>query len=309
MTINFLLFSLSFIFSLISYKILIPFLAKYSLDIPNQRSSHISPKPTSGGLLFVTLSSLYSLISHQYIFFICFPLAIIGFLDDRFNLPSLLRFSSQIITSIFVIKNLNLFNDIQIPISLKILLFFFLIFFVTSLINFSNFIDGIDGILSISIFIIFVTLSGYSSINLWVLNGSLLGFIYWNRFPSKIFMGDVGSTFLGAIYAYLVLSSPSLIIASEKLLLGSPIFLDTISCIFYRVKNKQNIFTAHKLHLYQRLTQIGWNHNKVVVLYASCILINCFLFIFTSFYILLFSSLIQLVVGYQISRKIGYKFN
>tara|TARA_B100000989_G_C19487118_1_gene448015 strand:- start:588 stop:941 length:354 start_codon:yes stop_codon:yes gene_type:complete len=116
-------------------------------------------------------------------------------------------------------------------------------------------------------------------------------------------MGDIGSTFLGAIYSYLVITSPNFQIAIGKILIGSPIFIDTISCLFFRLKKKENIFSAHKMHFYQRLNQNGWGHTKIVLLYTSVIVINSFLFLFSDIYLLFSFSLIQVIIGFLISKK------
>ena len=303
MALNFLQFLLSAIFSLILYKNLIPFFGKYKLDTPNKRSSHILPTPTSGGLIFVLCSVFYGLMSKQYIFILCMPLAIVGFIDDRFNLPSWFRFLSQTVTSIFIIRSSNVLLNFQYSFLIQSLIIIILVIFISAVINFSNFIDGIDGLLSTCILIVFVTLAFESSTNLWVLNGSILGFIFWNKFPAKIFMGDVGSTFLGAIYSYLVITSPNFQVAFEKILIGSPIFIDTVSCLLIRLKNKQNIFSAHKMHFYQRLSQNGWGHSKIVFLFSSVILVNSCLYIFSNIYTLLSFSLIQILVAFLISKK------
>jgi len=116
-------------------------------------------------------------------------------------------------------------------------------------------------------------------------------------------MGDIGSTFLGAIYSYLIITSPNFQVAMGKILIGSPIFIDTISCLFFRLKNKQNIFSAHKMHFYQRLSQNGWGHKKIVLLYTSIIVINSCLFLFSDINLLLSFSLIQVMIGFFISKK------
>ena len=303
MGLNLLQFLLSTILSLILYKILIPFFGKYKLDTPNKRSSHILPTPTSGGLIFVLFSAFYGLISKQYIFIFCMPLAIIGFIDDRFYLPSWFRFLSQTITSIFIIRSSNILLKFEYSFLIESLLVITLVIFISATINFSNFIDGIDGLLSTCILIVFVTLAFESSTNLWVLNGSILGFIFWNKFPAKIFMGDVGSTFLGAIYSYLVITSPNFQVAFAKILIASPIFIDTISCLLIRLKKKQNIFSAHKMHFYQRLGQNGWSNSKIVLLFSIIILINSYLYTFSNIYTLLSFSLIQILFAFFISKK------
>ena len=84
------LFSISFLLSIFLLKILTPFLTKYLIDKPNNRSSHLTPKPRGGGIVFVItsiLGSIYFLFRYGYsinytLAFFCIPLAFIGLADD-----------------------------------------------------------------------------------------------------------------------------------------------------------------------------------------------------------------------------------
>ena len=80
-------------------------------------------------------------------------------------------------------------------------------------------------------------------------------------------MGDSGSTFLGIFYSGLSLQTGNLILSISLLLLLGPIYIDTIITIIKRLIFKQNILKGHKLHLYQRLYQIGIKQSKIVYVY------------------------------------------
>ena len=104
---------------------------------------------------------------------------------------------------------------------------------------------------------------------LWALVGSLLGFLLWNWSPAKVFMGDVGSTFLGAVFAGLVLQAPSWPQALGLLLVATPLLGDACLCVPRRLLAGQRVFQAHRLHLYERLHQAGFPHARVSSLYIA----------------------------------------
>ena len=151
---------------------------------------------------------------------------------------------------------------------------------ITAIINFINFMDGIDGLVAgnFLVIIFFIGIISNFNITLLVLIGSLLSFCIWNWSPAKIFMGDVGSTFLGAIYCGLILQMETWHQSINVLMFSSPLILDSVTCIFTRIRNKQNIFKAHKLHLYQRLLKkVGV---KVKLPYATLCHVFCMFILF-----------------------------
>ena len=84
-----------------------------------------------------------------------------------------------------------------------------------------------------------------------ILVSSLTAFIIWNWNPAKLFMGDAGSIYLGLIVVGAIFNFDSIIKIINSLLILTPLYFDSISCIFLRLISKQNIFKPHKLHLYQ----------------------------------------------------------
>lgn len=263
--------------SFLLLKLLIPFLRRRILDRPNSRSSHRFPVPRAGGLVFVltTVSaSALALIFNipgtvNVLPFLCLPLSIVGLVDDRFDLPSFWRFAVQLFTacSLLAFGNLfsfnALFSDLSFPLGL--LLFCVITLFSVATINFTNFMDGLDGLVAGCMLVIFAfaALSLSSPICLWVLFGSLFGFLLFNWCPAQVFMGDVGSTFLGSMFSGLVLQSSDLSMAFGLILLATPLLADSFLCLLRRFFAGQPIFEAHRLHLYQRLHQAGWSHAKV----------------------------------------------
>ena len=129
--------------------------------------------------------------------------------------------------------------------------------------------DGIDGLIA---FLMIVILTTDAIINRRFLSlpllVSLISFLFWNWDPSKLFMGDIGSTFLGVYLPYIIISSSSLCNGVAIFVISSPLWLDAFTCLIRRFMNRDNIFKPHKKHLYQRLTQAGWPHGKVTLLYG-----------------------------------------
>jgi len=236
---------------------LVPVLRQRLLDLPNARSSHRSPTPRGGGLAFVVVATLLTPLFVQgpsaWIPVVCMPLALVGVLDDRFNLPASWRYLAQLTTALALMA----MSSLSLPLwSLPLVLLA-----VTAIINFFNFMDGLDGLLA-SCGSVLMLVSGQ-----WVLAGALLGFMLWNWSPARVFMGDVGSTYLGAVFAGLVLQKPQPLQALLLLLVATPLLADAFICVLRRWHAGQQIFQAHRLHLYQRLHSAGWPHATVSFLY------------------------------------------
>lgn len=199
------------------------------------------------------LTPLFAQGATAWIPVVCAPLALVGVLDDRFNLPALWRYLAQILTAMALIAMATL----PMPLwSLPLVLVM-----ITAIINFFNFMDGLDGLVS-SCGAVLMLASGQ-----WILAGALLGFLLWNWSPARIFMGDVGSTYLGAVFAGLLLQMQQPLQALLLLLVATPLLADAFICVLRRWHVGQQIFQAHRLHLYQRLHSAGWPHARVSLLY------------------------------------------
>ena len=101
-------------------------------------------------------------------------------------------------------------------------------------------------------------------------------------------MGDSGSTFLGAVLTGILFSFDQVLNTVALLLVASPLLLDAASCVIRRFLFNYNIFKAHKMHLYQRLTQAGLSHSLVSLIYISCSAILSLTFLLFGFKVLLF---------------------
>lgn len=304
-------FIFSFAFTFLLLKKLIPYLSLSIPAIPNERGMHSLVKASSGGLSFILIYTILIIYQGFYLPLFSLPMAIIGLIDDKYNISRLIRIISQILTLLLLITYLN--NDpntfVHFLTQFGFLGYFLLLLFGTSIINFVNFMDGIDGLVCGSMIIIFFTLNGDVHYLLPIL-GTLSGFLYFNWYPSKIFMGDIGSLFLGTFLVSLIYSSSS---GSEGiikiLLLCSPLFLDAIVCIIRRLINRKNIFNSHKSHLYQRLVSKGMKHSTVSIIYISSIALLSIFYTYSNLIILSIISIIILILGVYLDKNYALNFN
>ncbi len=257
------------------------------LDIPNDRSSHTQPTPRGGGLGFLVAFAIATLLSWAiaqytnltinlkpqpgYIGLVLLPLAVASFIDDRNNLPASIRYLVQLSSAGIAIACFGLplpLESADIGQAGQILTLILTAIAFTALINFYNFMDGLDGLVASVTALQFGFLAIYLNQPIWgLLVAALLGFLYWNWSPAKIFMGDVGSTVLGASIAIALLNATSTPQFWPACAMTLPLIGDAIYTLIRRLLKRENIFQAHRTHLYQRLQQSGWSHPQVTIAY------------------------------------------
>lgn len=270
-------------------------LKRQILDVPNERSSHSNPTPSGGGVIIFAVTIVFFIAgAWQYSQFInlapflagAFLIATISWFDDLYSLPSWLRFLVQTLAALFVIFGIGYFKTIELPF-LTINFDFSLVgqiltlMWIVGLTNAYNFMDGIDGIAGAQGLIAGIgwSLAGWlTEAPLILFFGGLLaaanlGFLWHNWHPARIFMGDVGSAFLG--YSFAVL--PILAINQNKQIGHWMIFgvlvvwtfvFDALLTFIRRIRKRENVFAAHRSHLYQRLVIQGFRHNTVSLIYG-----------------------------------------
>lgn len=268
--------------------VLTPLLAAWArrrnlLDIPNERSSHQVATPRIGGAAFA-LSLLAALwLAHVgahsvspsawLVVAAACGLALVGLIDDFRPLPALLRLVIQVGISILVAANATPPAVVPTAVSIAVIALW-----TTAATNAFNFMDGIDGIgggqaIAAGVgWLLVGRLIGSDDVALLGLLGAAApaGFLLYNWAPAKVFMGDVGSAFLGFLFAALpaVAGQARLELWVCAVLLLWPFLFDTALTLTQRIYRRENILAAHRSHLYQRLTASGLSHARVAVLYT-----------------------------------------
>jgi len=279
---------------------LIPLLHRRLLDQPNARSSHRQPTPRGGGVAFVLVGSL---ASQSLLPLVCVPLALVGLLDDRHNLPAGLRYGAQLLTALVLLQ----LSPLVLPVPW--LLLPLALIAATAVINFVNFMDGLDGLVAGCMTVVLVVAALVSPAPaLWAVVGALLGFLPWNWSPARVFMGDVGSTYLGALLAGVTLQQATPAQALGLLLVAFPLLGDACLCVLRRLAAGQRVFQAHRLHLYQRLHQAGWSHSRVAWLYIGATAAGGVALMVGGLGALLTVLAAQLLLGARLERRVAVPF-
>lgn len=300
------IFTLSFFLSFIILTISIKFLKNNFADIPNSRSSHDIIKPNGGGFIFVLNSLISSIINSNYLFLLNLPLAIISLIDDKLNLSRKLRLSFHLLTAFSLIVYL-IPQDYSFFLP-RLFIFPILLLLGTSIINFSNFMDGIDGLVGGCYFVIFMMASLTIDKIYITLAASILAFLILNWYPSKLFMGDIGSTFLGAMFFTVILQCKSPSEGFAFLLMSLPLMLDALICILKRYKNGKNIFKPHRDHLYQRLIDNNFPASRISLIYILSTLLISLSYLFFGIFVAIISSFLVLMFGILVDKKFAIKF-
>ena len=254
--------------STIIFKIFQKYFSILVLDKPSFRSSHNKVTPTSGGLVFLLIHFINILLTGNYKLLILLPIGILGFFDDVININQLYRliFQSLNISIIyFSYFNFSIFNLIHLSSSITFLISLFL---GLLLVNCINFMDGIDGLVASNMSLIFLNYAFVNNRDFLGITICLFVFLFYNWCPAKLFMGDSGSTFLGIILFFMIFTNKNLNSSLTIFLTASPLLMDSITCILRRLLNRENIFSAHNKHLYQRLQRNGMKHSKVTLIYT-----------------------------------------
>ena len=258
------------------------------MDIPNERSSHITPTPRGGGIAFVSTSLIGFLIlllndalNRTELLSLCCAgviVAIAGHLDDRQKISgATVRLVLHAISAIILIVGVGIPAQISLfdrTVNTGIVGSILGVIYLVWLLNLFNFMDGTDGIAASEA--IFVCAAGailnfhvLSNINFSaaaiVLAASTFGFLLYNWSPAKIFMGDVGSGYLG-----IVIGGLSLMAAKQQhellwvwVILLAVFVSDATITLIRRLARKQKPHVAHRSHAYQHLAIRFNSHAKV----------------------------------------------
>jgi UDP-N-acetylmuramyl pentapeptide phosphotransferase/UDP-N-acetylglucosamine-1-phosphate transferase len=248
------------------------------LDEPNHRSSHVAPIPRGGGLAVAVAAVVALLVTERTSGVIGLAVGasivgVVGLADDRFGLPAVPRLIAQFVVPVVVGAVVIDRSGARLVLALVVAAFV-----VAAYINAFNFMDGINGISGSQAAIAGAFLAAIGDhIDAPALTaaglavcGASLGFLPYNAVRSRIFLGDVGSYFLGfwlAGLALLVVDAgvAAVVVAGPFLLY----LMDTSVVIVRRARRGDRLTEAHREHAYQRLTQAGWSHLTVASVCAA----------------------------------------
>ena len=269
-----------------------------ALDYPNERKVHKKPMPVMGGLMiYFGFLFGYMLFAPQNtqmlaILIASFIVIITGILDVIKPLRAREKLIGQLVAAFIIVFYGNiLLNDISafgFYFDFGWISYPLTIIFIVALMNCINFIDGLDGLAAGISTIFFVTIGilafilhniGSLEITIaFIMIGACLGFLIFNFNPSKIFMGEIGSMFLGFMIAVVCLlgfkavTLTSLVV--PMLILAIPI-LDTLFAILRRIIHHKPIYEADKQHLHHQLLNKKFSQKTtVLIIYFVSILFS-----------------------------------
>ena len=251
------------------------------IDIPNNRSSHsiFIPKGAGIGIVLAFLMASLSLSLPSWLWGSAICISLISFLGGD---KSLLSAEKRLVVQFGCSWCLLLYVLNQTPVSVASLLMAILSsVFIVGTSNLYNFMDGIDGLAGITSVVGFYLLWLY--IHLFkmdpsygvlclVLISSSIGFLCFNLPQAKVFLGDVGSVFLGFIFSCLViLLSDSFIDFIVMIGFISPFYFDELITVILRLKQGDSLVIPHRKHLYQLLAnELEVRHWKIAGGYGFC---------------------------------------
>ncbi len=301
---------ISFAISVALGPIIIPFLRKLKMGQTERVEgvqSHLKKAgtPTMGGVIFLIATTVTALLyMKDYpkiipVLFLTLGFGIIGFLDDYLKvvlkcsdglLPWQKMLLQIILTGIFVFYIMN-YTDISLTmmipfwkghyLNLGWLAVPVLFFAVIGTVNGTNFTDGLDGLASsvtliVAVFFTVVSIgmkSGIEPITCAVV-GSLMGFLLFNVYPAKVFMGDTGSLALGGFVAgtAYMMQMPLFI-----LIVGMIYFVEVLSVMiqvtYFKVTHGKRFFKMAPIHHHFELC--GWSETRIVAVFSVVTAIMC----------------------------------
>ena len=264
------------------------------VDRPGPRRWHHGSIPRTGGIALFVAFLAAALLAQSMpvlrqdpnewtrflgIVFGCIFVFAFGLVDDRFELRAAPQYIAQILAAFIAIAFMVFIERVMNPFSNSIFVFPFsvviilTIIWIMGMINTINFLDGLDGLaggvgaIVAAVLAIHMLREGQHSVALLplALLGAILGFLPFNFFPARVFMGSSGSWVLGYAIAALGIAAGAKL-ATVLLVLSIPI-VDVAWLIISRLRAGQSIAHADRRHLHYRLLDLGLSQRQVVLLY------------------------------------------
>ena len=270
--------------------------------------------PTMGGLMFIIGIGLTIVVLgwknmmagsfvHLYVYLFALVFGVIGYIDDyqkvkhhhNTGLTALQKFVLQLAAAVAFLCLMRyegmLSPNLYIPFSNKVipmpewLYFVFASFVIVGTVNAVNITDGLDGLSSsvtVPVGLFFLVMAvvwpGFEQLGVFsgALVGGLLGFLVYNHYPAKVFMGDTGSLFLGGAVAALAFAYDMPLVL---ILVGIVYICETLSDIiqvgYFKLTHGKRIFKMAPLH--HHFEMCGWKETKIVAVFSTVSALFCLL--------------------------------
>lgn len=260
------------------------------VDVPNARSSHKRPTPRGGGVGILTAFAAGLIGAHVLSGMLGQPalaafavaaliMGVAGLVDDVRSMNFTIKLAAQVVASLIAMAGGLVIRSIYVPglgpIDLSAFGYVLTLLWLVGLTNAFNFMDGLDGlaggvavIAGVFLCLIAVALASPAVLIIaGLIAAASAGFLLFNLPPARIFMGDVGSQFLGFAFAALGVmlaeaDGTGTLVLVVPVLLFSFLF-DTIFTAIRRWRKGEHLAAAHRTHLYQLLNQAGLSHRQV----------------------------------------------
>lgn len=245
--------------------------ARIALDHPNQRSLHATPIPRTGGLGVVAgVAAGWVAVGGTLPVALwggAALLAVLSFFDDRYGLPTSVRFLAHIAAAVWLVAALGPGWNLWLwPLAVAAMVW------MTNLYNFMDGSDGLAGgmaLFGFGFFAIAAAIYGQPDLALASVTvaAAALGFLAFNFPPARVFMGDAGSIPLGFVAAGFGMLGAVRGVWSAwfPILVFSPFIVDATVTLLRRGWRGEKVWHAHKEHYYQRLIRMGWSHRKTAL--------------------------------------------
>ena len=261
--------------------------------------------PTMGGIIFIAGILIACLtvgfneiregnLTHIYVFIFAIVFALIGFLDDyeklkkkqNLGLTAIQKFALQLLAAVAFVLMMeftgNLTTNVYVPFfnvtfaMPAILYYLFAAFVIVGTVNAVNITDGIDGLSSgvtIPAAVVFALIAYMwndpaNGVFAAAIAGGLIGFLFFNFYPAKVFMGDTGSLFLGGAICALAFSMDMPLIL---ITLGFVYFIETLSVIiqvsYFKLTKGKRIFKMAPIH--HHFEMCGWSEYKIFAVFTT----------------------------------------
>lgn len=264
------------------------------VDLPNRRSAHALPTARSGGVAIVATATLASLVTvyrwpdltGRIMLGILLPslvIAVVGVIDDVQPLRPILRLAIQAVVAAAMTAVLGPFRGIEIAglpsLEFGMLAWPLTLLWIVGLINAFNFMDGADGMAGLAAVVggAGVAAIAYTTQSLAIMllaafaAAAAGGFLVFNWQPARVFMGDVGSGFLGTVFAGLPLLVRDDVFQATLVPIALclwPTIYDPLMSVLRRIWNGANPLEPHREFLFHRLVRSGVSHSRATLIYG-----------------------------------------